>query len=54
MERGLSVWELRSANVGDLTAPARIYVNDAAREIIEKLIADVGLTGIECGPPQRF
>ena len=32
----------------------RIYVNDAGRAEIEKLAADAGLTGIECGTPQAF
>jgi hypothetical protein len=32
----------------------RIYVNDAGRAEVERLAADAGLTGIECGTPQRF
>lgn len=35
-------------------ASVRIYVNDAGRKEIERIVADAGLTGIECGPPQRF
>ena len=35
-------------------AVARIYVNDAGRAEIERIVADAGLTGIECGAPQRF
>jgi hypothetical protein len=35
-------------------AAVRIYVNDAGRREIERIVADAGLTGIECGPPQRF
>jgi hypothetical protein len=37
-----------------LTAPVRIYVNDEARAEIERIATHAGLTGIECGPPQRF
>ena len=37
-----------------LTAPVRIYVNDAAKEVVERIVADAGLTGIECGHPRRF
>lgn len=37
-----------------LMAKVRIYVNDAARAEIERIVAHAGLTGIECGPPQRF
>ncbi len=37
-----------------LMAPIRIYVNDAGRAEIERIAAHAGLTGIECGPPQRF
>lgn len=37
-----------------IMAGARIYVNDAGRAEIERLVADAGLTGIECGTPQRF
>jgi hypothetical protein len=32
----------------------RIYVNDAGRAEIERLASDAGLTGVECGAPQRF
>ena len=32
----------------------RIYVNDAGRAEIERLVSDAGLTGIECGAPQAF
>jgi hypothetical protein len=37
-----------------LMAPIRIYVNDAAKAEVERIVAESGLTGIECGPPQRF
>lgn len=35
-----------------LTAPVRIYVNDAGKRTIEKLAADWSLSGIECGLPK--
>jgi hypothetical protein len=35
-------------------AAVRIYVNDAGRAEIERIVAADGLAGIECGPPQRF
>ena len=35
-------------------ASVRIYVNDAGRKEIERIVADAGLTGVECGTPQRF
>jgi hypothetical protein len=31
------------------TAPVRMYVNDAGKALIERVAADAGLTGIECG-----
>jgi len=34
-----------------LTAPIRIYVNEAGKRTIEKLAQDAGLTGIECAKP---
>jgi hypothetical protein len=34
-----------------LTAPIRIYVNEAGKGTIEKLAQDAGLTGIECAKP---
>ena len=37
-----------------LMAQIRIYVNDAGKALIEKIASEAGLTGIECGPPQRF
>lgn len=37
-----------------LMAPARIYVNDAGLQEVERIVAENGLTGIECGSPQRF
>ena len=37
-----------------LMATIRIYVNDAAKAEIERIVSGAGLTGIECGPPQRF
>jgi hypothetical protein len=37
-----------------LTASVRIYVNDAGRRAVERIVAEAGLTGLECGPPQRF
>jgi len=33
------------------TALTRIYVNDAAKEVLDRLIASSGLTGIEIGAP---
>ncbi len=36
------------------TAKVRIYTNDAGKELIERLAADAGLSGIECGPPRRY
>ena len=36
------------------TAPVRIYVNDGGRAEIERIVAANGLTGIECGAPQRL
>ena len=32
----------------------RIYVNDAGRAEIERLVSDAGLTGIECGKSKPF
>jgi hypothetical protein len=37
-----------------LMAQIRIYVNDAGKALIEKIASEAGLTGIECGLPQRF
>lgn len=37
-----------------LTAPVRIYVNDAGKRLIEELAGDAQLTGIECGLPARL
>ncbi len=37
-----------------LTAPVRIYVNDAGKRTVEKLATDAGLTGIECGPAKSL
>ncbi len=34
-----------------LTAPIRIYVNDAGKAEIERIASAAGLTGIECGTP---
>lgn len=36
------------------TATTRIYTNDAGKELIEKIVKDAALTGIECGLPKRF
>lgn len=36
------------------TAPVRIYVNEAGKEVVERIVADAGLTGIECGHPRRL
>lgn len=36
------------------TAKVRIYTNDAGKELIERLVADAALTGIECGSPRRY
>ncbi len=35
-----------------LTAPVRIYVNDAGKTEIERIAVDASLTGIECGTPR--
>jgi hypothetical protein len=37
-----------------LMAQIRIYVNDGGKALIEKIAFEAGLTGIECGLPQRF
>jgi len=37
-----------------LTAAMRMYTNDAGKELIERIAADAGLSGIECAAPQRF
>ena len=46
----------RSASVfkDPSTAAIRMYTNDAGKELIEGIVKDAGLTGIECGVPQRF
>jgi len=36
------------------TAAIRMYTNDAGKELIERIVQDAGITGIECGVPQRF
>lgn len=33
------------------TAAVRMYVNDAGKVLIERMAAEAGLTGIECGEP---
>lgn len=35
------------------TARTRIYTNDPGRELLEKLAAEAGLTGLECGEASR-
>jgi hypothetical protein len=37
-----------------LTAAVRMYVNDPGRELIERLVSEAGISGLECGEPQRF
>jgi hypothetical protein len=37
-----------------LTAEYRMYVNDSGRELLEKLAAEAGLTGLECGEPRDY
>jgi hypothetical protein len=37
-----------------LTASTRLYVNDPGRELLEKLAAQAGLTGLECGEPRDY
>lgn len=32
------------------TARSRIYINDAGKAVVDRIIAAAGLTGIECGP----
>ena len=36
------------------TAGYRIYTNDPGRELLEKLAAEAGLTGLECGEPRNY
>lgn len=36
------------------TAKVRIYANDSGKELIERLVAEAALTGIECGAPRRY
>jgi hypothetical protein len=36
------------------TAKVRIYTNDAGKELIERLVDEAELTGIECGSPKRY
>jgi len=35
------------------TAKFRIYVNDPGKALIDRLVAEAGLTGIECAEPRR-
>jgi hypothetical protein len=37
-----------------LTASTRLYVNDPGRALLEKLAAEAGLTGLECGEPRDY
>lgn len=37
-----------------LTASYRIYTNDPGRDLLEKLAAESGLTGLECGEPRDY
>ncbi|MGN6527286.1 MAG: hypothetical protein ACTHL8_12945 [Burkholderiaceae bacterium] len=36
------------------TARYRIYTNDPGRQLLEKLAAEAGLTGLECGEPRDY
>ncbi len=36
------------------TAKIRIYVNDPGKALIDGLVAEAGLTGIECAEPKRW
>lgn len=36
------------------TASTRIYVNDNGRDLLERLAAEAGLTGSECGTPRDY
>lgn len=36
------------------TAKIRIYVNDPGKTLIDGLVAEAGLTGIECAEPKRW
>jgi hypothetical protein len=36
------------------TAKMRIYVNDPGKSLIDGLVAEAGLTGIECAEPKRW
>lgn len=35
-----------------LTAPVRIYVNEAGKQALEALVHEAGLSGLECGAPR--
>jgi len=37
-----------------LTASTRLYVNDAGRELLERLASEAGLSGLECGEPRDY
>ena len=37
-----------------LTAGYRIYTNDAGRKLLEELVTQAGLTGLECGEPRGY
>jgi hypothetical protein len=36
------------------TAGVRMYVNDPGKDLIERIVSESGLSGVECGVPQRF
>jgi hypothetical protein len=36
------------------TAKYRMYVNEPGRELLERLAAEAGLTGLECGDPRDY
>ncbi len=36
------------------TASTRVYVNGPGRELLERLAAEAGLTGLECGEPRDY
>ena len=36
------------------TAAIRMYTNDAGRELIEQIVREAALSGIECGTPRRY
>ena len=50
----INVPRIASVFKDPLTAAIRLYTNDPGRELIERLVSEAGLTGIECGEPRRY